>query len=166
MILPRTIINERKGHLTINIYDDLAPNLWNMYEQGSMNPATGVAKLDLKNADLIQNTERQRIAKQIFDMTLTVLEELSREGKNIKKEWDEKYGNVPPKGHEGHEQLIAYSIGALFYSKVLTPYEYDMTEPAFDESGHLMYIKLLPKMKTDEITETIGSLIGTSEEKK
>jgi len=158
MILPRTILTESKGRVTINVYDDVAPNLWQMYEEGTMNPNTGVAKLNIKRAYTIQEDERNRIAMQVFEITKMVMKQLSTD-KNVTKEWNEKYGDLAPKGNEGHEKLIKYSLGALFHCKILTPYEYDLTEPAFDEAGQLLYVKLMPKEKTDETTEALGHLM-------
>ena len=164
MILPRTILTEHKGRVTINVYDDVAPNLWGMYEQGSVNMQSGRGKLDIKEAFKIQEEERQRISKQVFEMTMMVLKELSKNNRNMQKEWNEKYGDLPAKGNEGHQKLINYSIGALFYCDILTPFEYDLTEPAFDEAGQLMYVKLMPKDKTDETTEALGSMVNMQEE--
>ena len=159
MILKRTIITERKGRLSINVYDDVAPNLWGMFEQGSVNLNTGVGKLDWNKVEEVQEKERQRLAKQILEMTIAILKDQSREGVNKKKEWDEKYGKIAPTTGNNHVDIINYSMGALFHMGVLTPYEYDIMEPAFDESGHMLYVKNIPKPKTDEVTEALGHMM-------
>jgi len=93
MILKRTIVTERKGNITINIYDDVAPNLWQMYEQGSININTGLGKLDFGKVKEVQEEERQRLARQAFEIILVVLKDQS-EGTDKKKEWDVKYGKI------------------------------------------------------------------------
>jgi len=32
-------------------------------------------------------------------------------------------------------------------------------EPAFDETGKMLYVKNLPKPKTDEVTEALGHIM-------
>ena len=158
MILKRTIVTERKGNITINIYDDVAPNLWQMYEQGSININTGLGKLDFNVVKGVQEEERQRLARQAFEIILVVLKDQS-EGMDKKKEWDAKYGKIPPMVGSNHIDLITYALGASFHLGILTPYEYDIMEPAFDETGKMLYVKNLPKPKTDEVTEALGHII-------
>jgi len=166
MILKRTILTERKGRITINVYDDVAPNLWNMFEQGTVNINTGLGKLDFNKVKEIQEEERLRIARQVFQITLAVLQEKNREGFDAKRQWDVKYGRISPSAvSSGHVELISYSLGALFDVGVLTPSEFDITEPAFDETGKLLYVKQLPKLRTDEITDALGGIIGRDEER-
>lgn len=162
MILKRTIVTERKGNITINIFDDVAPNLWNMYVQGTMNITTMRGNLDFGKVREIQEEERIRIARQVFQITLAVLQE---QGIGAKKKWDLRYGRISPDIlKSAHADLISYSLGALFDVGVLTPFEYDLTEPAFDETGKLLYVKQLPKPKTDDIIGDLGGLIGRREE--
>ena len=162
MISKRTIITERRGRVTINVYDDVAPNLWGMYDQGTLNISTGVGKLDFNKVREIQEEERQRIARQVLEMTLTILKDQSI-GIDKKKEWDVRYGRIAPNLNNNHVDIITYSTGALLYLGILTPYEYDIMEPAFDEGGHMLYVKNIPKPRTDEVTEILGSM--TQEEK-
>lgn len=167
MILRRTIINQRQTDVTVTVIDDLAPNMWGLYEQGSVNTVTGQGKLDIRTAEYIQEQERTRIAKQVFEMALVIIkQQSSKSGRNISKEWNELYADVAPKGNEGHHVLINYSVGALFFMEVLTPFEYDVMEPAFDESGHLMYMKLLPKKHRGDVEEAMGALEVQNEMRK
>ena len=160
MILKRTTLTERKGKVTINVFDDIAPNLWGMYEQGTINVNTGTGKLDFNQVKTIQENERLRIAQQVLELTLTVLQNQQK-----KKEWDSLYGKIVPTANNNHVDIITYSLGALFHVGILTPFEYDIMEPAFDESGHLLYIKNLPKQRSNEVTDALSS-IGEEEKEK
>ena len=159
MIAKRTIINERRGRVTISVYDDVAPNLWGMYKRETINTNTGLGELDFNEVERIQEQERLRIARQILEFTITILKDQSIEGVNKKKEWDAKYGQIAPevKG-SNHVEIVKYSLGALFHLGILTPYEYDIMEPALDESRRMLYVKNIPKPKTDDLTEALGYL--------
>ena len=145
------------------MYDDVAPNLWGMYEQGTLSPSTGIGKLDWGKVKEVQEDERLRIARQVLEMTLTILKDQSIAGVDKKKEWDTKYNKIPPTASSNHVDIITYSLGALFHVGILTPFEYDVMEPAFDEGGHLLYVKNLPKPKTDEVTEALGHMVQQEE---
>ena len=80
---------------------------------------------------------------------MNVLDEL-----NKKEEWNEIYGNSQPELNKSHAILVNYSIGALFFTKVLTPFEYDTMEPIQDESDKIMFMKLMPKEKKGDIQDT------------
>ena len=165
MILKRTILTERKGRITINVYDDVAPNLWNMYEQGTINLNTGTGKLDFNRVYAVQEDERLRIAKQVLEMSLIILKDQSNDKIDKKKEWDNKYGKIAPMANSNHVDMITYCLGALFHLGILTPFEFDIMEPAFDEGGHLLYIKNIPKPRTDEATEALGHLAQEEQQK-
>lgn len=159
MILKRTILTERKGRITINVYDDIAPNLWNLYERDSININTGLGKPDTNAVNELQENERQRIANQVLEMTLTILKDRSMEGVNAVKAWNVKYSKIPPTIKSNHVDIISYCLGALFYLGILTPYEYDVMEPGFDESGHMLYVKNIPKKRSDEVTDALGDMM-------
>lgn len=147
MILPVTKVQRDMGKEHVTIHDDLAPNLWMLYDQTTINQSTGRGKVDIDRAKIIQEDERKRIAIQIYNLTTTILKQ-----KNKDREWDAEYNDVPPTLNDEHEKLIRYSTGALFYMDIITPYEYDITEPLHDESGNLLAMKQLPKeMDEDEI---------------
>lgn len=165
MILKRTILTERKGRITINVYDDIAPNLWNMYERDSININTGLGKPDFTMVNKLQEDERQRIANQVLEMTLTILKNNSIEGIDSIKVWNTKYSKIPPNIKSNHMDIISYCLGAMFYLGILTPYEYDIMQPAFDEGGNLLYVKNIPKPKTDEVTDALGHMVQEDEEK-
>ena len=106
MILPRTIVTQDKGKTNIQIFDDLAPNLWGMYEQSTVNQTTGMGKLDIPGALTIQDNERSRIAKQIFNLTKTILKQQTFQKKtNIEHQWNQEYGNVTPNENASHEAV-------------------------------------------------------------
>lgn len=156
MLIPRTIINEKQGKMTMQVFDDVAPNVWQMYLSGTVNQVTGYGTLDIKQAMDLQEGERTRIARQLFSIALMVLNERSHKtGSDVKKEWHEFFKDVEPKESDGHEKLITYSLGAFFHVGIITPFDYDLSEPAFDETGSMLYMKNLPKPKEDILSDVM-----------
>jgi hypothetical protein len=158
ILINDVVVSEHKGRTTINIFKNLAPAKWHMYVQGTISSSTGLGELDLQSAERILDQERKRIADQIYDISMMVIKQQSiKRSEDMLLKWNQQYTLTPPvKGSDGHEKVINYSLGALFYLDVITPFEYDVTEPGFDESGVLMYMKQLPKKKGDEIEEMLA----------
>ena len=96
---------------------------------------------DVEKADDIQQKERIRIAQMLYDMSTNALE-----NENKKEEFEYGYGRYNI-NKDNEAELINYAERAFFYLKILTPYEYDVSEPEFDEEGALLGFKQLPKKK-------------------
>lgn len=149
--MPRTIIRKDMGKEHIEIFDDVAPNIWGIYDTTTINQSTGKGRLDLDKVNQIMNDERTDIAKQVFNLTISILKQQTySKGYDVEKEWNQQYGDVTPEINSSHDKLIAYSTGALFYMDIITPFEYDITEPLADESGYILGMKRMPKPQDED----------------
>lgn len=100
---------------------------------------------DVDKADVIQEQERLRVANLLYDMAINALENQDK-----RKEFEFDYGKYNI-SKEAENDLINYALRAFYFLKILTPYEYDVSEPEFDEEGVLLGFKGLPKKRvTDE----------------
>jgi hypothetical protein len=162
MIVQQITVTEKQGRTTVNIVPQVAPAIWKMYKPGEFNQSTGSGPLDIDGAQNIQNDERTRIARELFYHAIDILDEL-----NKRKEFNAFYGDIVPEPDKTHYLiLMRYARKAFYYTKVLTPFEYDTMEPVFDESGILMGMKQLPKKETDEIEQYLQAQNGSEDEQK
>ena len=145
IIIRDMVVQESKGKQVINIFSNLASNKWNLFENNIVNPVSGLGKPDLQMTEKILEGRRQLKAEQIYRMAKDIM---VNEGKDA--EFHRLWKETEPKENDAHVRLITYSLRALFFMDILTPYEYEMSEPAFDESGHLLGMKQLPREK-DEV---------------
>ena len=99
---------------------------------------------DMEKSDDIQQKERLRVANLLYDMAVNSLE--NDTDKNKRKDFEYEYGKYNI-NKENEAEQINYSQRAFYYLKILTPYEYDVSEPEFDEEGTLIGFKGLPKKK-------------------
>src|ERR1044072_7713754 len=161
MIVPQITVTEKQGRTTVNIVPQLAPAIWKMYKTGEYNQALGTGQLDINGAQTLQNDERTRIAKELFYHAIDILDELGK-----KSDFNAFYKDIPPTDKDHYLMLMRYARKAFYYTKVLTPFEYDTMEPVFDESGILMGMKQLPKKETDEIEQYLQAQSGSEDEQK
>lgn len=149
-IIRDMVVQEDKGKKIINIFSNLAALKWRLYENGIVN-SFGFGKPDLELANKIIEERKTEKAKHIYGFAKNAL--ISENKLNaFHSIWNE----TEPRNEEGHARLLTYSLRALFFMKILTPYEYDTTQDIIDESGIEIGTKLLPK---DE--EALDIAMGT-----
>ena len=155
------VITERRGRQTINIFPNLAANKWMIFVEGTTSSVTGLGKPDIDRTDKILEQRRTMKAQQVFAITQRILRQ-----RQVEKEWNNVYASIIPKIDDHHTKLIDYSIGALFYTKVLVETEYEEMQSIVDEHGILMGQKLLPKQPYDEIQDLFEKQEETKEVKQ
>ena len=147
-------IFKSRGQQIINVFVTLNAVKYRLFLHGT----TDIP--DVEKADDIDDMERLRIAKQIYDFTLSSLDY-----KGARNEWNRVYGKAYI-SEKNHEDMVNYSRGALFHLGILTPYEYDISEPQIDESGKLLGMRLKPKEKPEDILKEVEKYTGEFEEDK
>ena len=141
------IATERKGRMSINIFLNLASVKWMLFKPGTFDRNSGFGEPDIERAEGIVENRKNTKAQELFRLAKRVLKEQNKE-----HDWKLEWKTVEPIAEKDkHTLLVDYSIGALFFCKVITPFEYDLSEPAFDESGLLLAMKQIPKEKEDEL---------------
>jgi len=153
-IITDMYIFKSRGQQIINVFPGLHAQKWKLFLHGT----TEIP--DVEQADRILELERLEIAKQLYDLSLRSLDY-----KGLRDEWSRIYG----KAHislEKHEEMVNYSMGAFFWLGILTPYEYDISEPQIDESGKLLGMRLKPKEKPEDVLKEVEKYVGSDEEGK
>src|SRR3990167_8505386 len=115
------VIRRTRGEQLINVFPTLAAVKWGLWKYGS----TDIP--DLEKQNVLLEEIRLRVAKQIYQLA-----KRSLVFKDKQPEWERLYG----KHHlntENHWELVDYSLGAFFWLEILTPWEYDTSEPQMDE---------------------------------
>lgn len=130
------LIIEKQGKQMINIFDELMPNKWGL--------RTTTNQPDVEGAKKILEDRRKLKATQVFMHTTRILE-----GKKVQGEWDELYHRTPPNINSPHEDLMDYSLGALYHLDIITPYEYSELSAIADEQGIILGMQLHPKQVDD-----------------
>ena len=153
-IITDMYIFKSRGQQIINVFPGLHAKKWGLFLHGT----TDIP--DVEEADRILDMERVEIAKQLYDLALRSLEY-----KKSKEEWNRTYGKAYISENK-HEEMVNYSLGAFFWLGILTPYEYDISEPQIDESGKLLGMRLKAKDKPEDILKEVEKYTGEFEEDK
>lgn len=153
-IITDMYIFKSRGQQIINVFPNLHANKWKVFLHGT----TEIP--DIKRADEILDMEKLEIAKQVYDLALRSLD-----FKGKRKEWEKLYGKAYV-NDKSHEEMISFSLGAFFWLGILTPYEYDISEPQIDESGKLLGMRLKPKESADDILKEVEKYAGKFEEEE
>ena len=134
-IVKRITIKQDKGGQIVMIHPTLFAVEASLWKWGT----TDIPDID--KADEVQEKERIRVGNLLYSMAINALE---NQDKRI--DFEREYGrhNI---NKSNDADLIDYSQRAFYYLKILTPYEYDTSEPEFDEEGILLGFKQLPKRK-------------------
>lgn len=140
MIIREVTIEDHKGKQITRIFDQLASIKWNILKQNK-DP-------DIERTEVILEKRRVIKAKQLFLIVQNALKTKDKED-----EYNQIYPGGAPETTEPHTKLMDYCIGALYYLQILTPYEYEVEEPLFDEQGVLLANKLMPKDKEPLLQE-------------
>ena len=136
ILLKVVIVTRRKNAEVVTILDSPAPKEWEMYKPNNVD-------LDFDMANNLLELRREVKAKQLFRITMRILKY-----KEKQSEWDEMWKGTPPEENESqHWELMDYCIGALYFLDVITPYEYEVSQPLFDEHMIGLGFKKLPKEK-------------------
>ena len=143
-----------RGQQIINVFVTLNAFKYRLFLHGT----TDIP--DVEYADRIDDIERLRISKQIYDLALRSLDY-----KQLREGWNRIYGKAYINENK-HEEMVNYSMGAFFWLGILTPYEYDISEPQIDESGKLLGMRLKPKEKSEDILEEVEKYVGKFEDEK
>ena len=152
IIVREMVVQQQQGRQVINIFPNLAAVKWNLFVKGTVDRQTGIGDPDVDRTNQILEARRQQKAEQVFAMVQYILK-IQEETENFNTDiWK----NTVPKPNDYHPSLIQYSQRALFYLKILTPFEYDTTEDQIDESGIEIATKLLPKQVDKENLEGFG----------
>lgn len=151
-IITDMYIFKSKGQQIINVFPGLHAKKWGLFLHGT----TDIP--DIKEADKVLESERLEIAKQLYDLALRSLDY-----KKSRDEWNRVYGKAYI-SESKHEEMVNYSIGAFFWLGILTPYEYDISEPQIDESGKLLGMRLKPKEKPEDVLKDVEKYVGKMEE--
>lgn len=137
------IQEDKGGGRQIHITDSLAAQKWRMFKDNKETP-------DMDAANKVQTHAKQLRARQLFAITKRVLRDLGKGD-----EWLKIWEGAEPKNTDDHEELMAYSEGALLFTKVITAFEYEVQEPLFDEKGIIIGNKMIPKEPHDDLREAL-----------
>lgn len=151
-IITDMYIFKSRGQQIINVFPGLHATKWKLFLHGT----TEIPDID--RADKVLDMERLEIAKQIYDLALRSLDY-----KQSRDDWNRIYGKAYISENK-HEEMVNYSMGAFFWLKILTPYEYDISEPQIDESGKLLGMRLKPKEKPEDVLAEVEKYVGKFEE--
>ena len=153
-IITDMYIFKSRGQQIINVFPGLHAQKWKLFLHGT----TEIP--DIERADKVLDMERLEIAKQLYDLALRSLDY-----KEARGEWNKVYGKAYISENK-HEEMVNYSMGAFFWLKILTPYEYDISEPQIDESGKLLGMRLKPKEKPEDVLKEVEKYAGKFEEEE
>lgn len=153
-IITDMYIFKSRGQQIINVFPGLHAAKWKLFLHGT----TDIPDID--RADKILDMERLEIAKQLYDLALRSLDY-----KRARDDWNRVYGKAYISENK-HEEMVNYSMGAFFWLKILTPYEYDISEPQIDESGKLLGMRLKPKPKPEDVLAEVEKYVGKFEEEE